>query len=84
MYGIRDLQELFSVIWGCKDGIPMEYLPIRSLCPPAVGRLAGDGDPSRGGWEGVGVLNITRVEELSVLQYVIPYVWQLVFTQAPV
>ena len=44
--GIRDLQELFSVIWGCKDGIPTWNTYQYEVCAPL--QLVG--------WNGVGIL----------------------------
>ena len=83
---VRGLQEVYGVIWGVGMALPHGMLTNKRFVPllRLVG-LEGVQIPCRSGLEGGGEYwLLLEVNCWSVLQYVIPYVWQLIFTQVPV
>ena len=58
---VRSIQELFGVIWGCRDETPTWNIYQQEVCAPLLQLVGWEGwGHSRGGWEGGwGVLNIT-------------------------
>ena len=83
---IKDVQEVYGIIWGVGMAPPHGMLTNKKFVLPL--RLVGwEGVqiPCRSGLEGGGKYwLLLELKSWSVLQYVIPYVWQLVFTQVPV